>query len=43
MNTKKKRILKKIEAAEDKLFDQFNKTYLKLFKKYSEIQDVELQ
>ena len=41
--SKKKRILKKIEAAEDRLFDQFNKTYLKLFKKYSEIQDVELQ
>lgn len=41
--SRKKRILKKIETAEDKLFDQFNKTYLKLFKKYSEIQDVELQ
>jgi hypothetical protein len=41
--SKKKKILKKIETAEDKLFDQFNKTYLKLFKKYSEIQDVELQ
>lgn len=41
--SKKKRILKKIEATEDRLFDQFNKTYLKLFKKYSEIQDVELQ
>ena len=41
--SKKKRLLKKIEAAEDRLFDQFNKTYLKLFKKYSEIQDVELQ
>jgi len=41
--SKKKRILKKIETAEDRLFDQFNKTYLKLFKKYSEIQDVELQ